>query len=68
VLNSEWGRLFHNWEDKMLPPDDLDIPGWEDIGNPPEELNKNTMQLIYEGVKILGKCIKEAPEFGIKMK
>ncbi|MFH1898668.1 MAG: DUF362 domain-containing protein [Candidatus Desantisbacteria bacterium] len=64
ILNSSWGRLFHNWENNTLSPDDLDIPGWNDVGTAPAKLNKETMKLIMRSFKVLGTCIKEAPEFG----
>lgn len=64
ILNSQWGRLFHNWENNTLPIDDLDIPGWSDVGTIPAKLNKETMKLIMRSFKVLGTCIKEAPEFG----
>ncbi|MDI6735694.1 MAG: DUF362 domain-containing protein [bacterium] len=64
ILNSEWGRLFYNWEKNTLPPDDLNLTGWNDVGTIPAKLNKETMQLITQAFKVLGTCIKEAPEFG----
>ncbi|MEK7274540.1 MAG: DUF362 domain-containing protein [Candidatus Desantisbacteria bacterium] len=64
ILNSEWGRLFNNWENLALPSDALDIPGWSDVGMAPAKLNKETLKLIGRSFKVLGTCIKEAPEFG----
>ncbi|MBU0700987.1 DUF362 domain-containing protein [bacterium] len=64
ILNSEWGRLFHNWENIALSPDNLDTSGWSDVGTAPARLNKETMKLIGRSFKVLGTCIKEAPEFG----
>lgn len=66
ILNSQWGRLFYNWENVILPPDDLNIPGWDDVGTIPANLKKETMKLIAQGFKILRTCIKEAPELGNK--
>jgi len=63
ILASDWGRLFHNWEKLELPPDDLETKGWEDVGEPAGELRPETMSLITKSVKILGQCIREAPEF-----
>jgi uncharacterized protein (DUF362 family) len=63
ILNSQWGRLFYNWEKNALPPDDLDISGWEDVGSIPAKINNKTLKLIIQGFKILLTCIKEAPEF-----
>jgi len=62
-LASDWGRLFSNWDDKAIPPDDLDAQGWSDVGEALPELKRNTGKLMMQSVKILGTCIKEAPEF-----
>jgi len=66
ILNSEWGKLFHNWEKIVIPPDDLHTPGWEDTGETPAQLNRNTLELVKKSLGILGTCIKEAPEFAAK--
>jgi len=66
ILNSDWGRLFYNWEKNSLPPDNLNISGWDNVGTIPAKLNKKTMSLIIQTFKILGTCIKEAPEFEIR--
>jgi uncharacterized protein (DUF362 family) len=63
ILNSDWGRLFHNWEQIMRPPDELDIQGWDDVGQKPSHLNRQTLNLFNQSLKILGTCILEAPEF-----
>jgi len=57
VLNSDWARLFYNWE--KLTPDDA---GWPDVGCEPAKLDGTTMQLIAKACGILGTCIAEAPE------
>ena len=66
ISKSDWGRLFQNWEKLELTPDDLTVPGWEDVGNQPIELKRENMKLIAKSFKILGKCISEAPEFSAK--
>ncbi|TYQ15055.1 UNVERIFIED_CONTAM: hypothetical protein Cloal_1461 [Acetivibrio alkalicellulosi] len=66
ILNSEWGRLFANWEQLELPSGDLDISGWDDVGGSPLVLNKETKKMIRKAFKVLGGAIKEAPEFSIK--
>jgi uncharacterized protein (DUF362 family) len=63
LLHSEWGRLFRNWDEKAIPPDRLDAPGWGDVGETPAELRKESMKLFRKSFRILGTCIKEAPEF-----
>jgi hypothetical protein len=61
VLHSDWGRLFHNWE--RLTPDDR---GWEVVGDPPPGLARRTGQLLGMSFKILGTCLREAPEFATR--
>jgi len=66
ILQSDWGRLFNNWDEKAIPPDDLDAAGWPDVGAAPAELHPQTMRMIMKSLRILGTCIKEAPEFAAK--
>ncbi len=66
ILTGEWGRLFHNWESLQLPADDLGSKGWDDPGEPPREFNPETMKLVGKSLKILGTCIREAPEFSAR--
>ncbi|HHY25117.1 MAG TPA: DUF362 domain-containing protein, partial [Clostridiaceae bacterium] len=68
ISNSDWGRLFANWEQLELPSDDLLIPGWDSVGDKPLELSKETKGMIKKGFKVLGGAIKEAPEFKKKPK
>jgi hypothetical protein len=63
LLHSEWGRLFRNWDEKAIPPDRLDALGWGDVGETPAELRKEGMKLFRKSFRVLGTCIKEAPEF-----
>jgi uncharacterized protein (DUF362 family) len=63
LLHSEWGRLFRNWDEKAIPPERVDAPGWPDVGETPAELRKESMKLLRKSFRILGTCIKEAPEF-----
>lgn len=65
ILSSPWGRLFHNWEKLNIPTDDLDTAGWDNVGQAPAQFKPQTAKLIAQGVKILGTCVKEAPEFMI---
>jgi uncharacterized protein (DUF362 family) len=57
VLHSPWGRLFHNWG-KVTPNTD----GWPDVGADPARLDRDTLRLIGQGMRILGTCVAEAPE------
>jgi len=66
LLGSEWGRLFQNWESLQISPDKLDVPGWTDVGQTPAELKNESMKLFAKSMRILGTCIKEAPEFGAR--
>jgi uncharacterized protein (DUF362 family) len=66
ILHSDWGRLFHNWEQLELPPDDVTAAGWPDVGADPLDLKPETMKLIRKSMSLLGTCLKEAPEFAAK--
>ena len=66
ILQSDWGRLFNNWELLQVPPDDLETTGWRDCGTAPAELTPQTMQMVLKSLKILGGCIKEAPELAAR--
>ena len=63
ISTSDWGRLFSNWEQLELSPDDLSVPGWDFVGDDPLELSEQTKGMIRKGFKVLGGAIKEAPEF-----
>jgi uncharacterized protein (DUF362 family) len=62
ILHSEWGKLFQNWETLQLPPDDLSLQGWDDVGEEPARLHPSTTKLLGQAMKILGTCIVNAPE------
>ncbi len=62
ILHSPWGRLFHNWDQVAIPPDDLQRAGWADVGRDPLELKKDSWRLFRKSLSILGTCIREAPE------
>ena len=66
VLQSDWGRLFNNWDSLALPPDDLSTPGWRDVGGAPATLNRQSLKLFARSFGILGTCIREAPEFAAR--
>ncbi len=66
ILRSDWGRLFQNWDAVRLPPDDLSIPGWTNVGDTPAELHRESMKYFMKSMKILGTCVKEAPEFAAR--
>jgi hypothetical protein len=63
IASSAWGRLFQNWEKVALPPGDLAAKGWDDVGSEPLQLHKDIVRLMGKAIRILGECIREAPEF-----
>lgn len=66
ILQCDWGRLFYNWEKLMLPPNDLKTAGFSDVGEKAYKLDKSRMPDLKKSIRILGTCIKEAPEFSIR--
>ncbi len=66
ILNSDWGRLFANWEQLELPPDDLSIKGWNDVGDKSLKLSEESSKMLHKAFKVLGGAIREAPEFSKK--
>jgi hypothetical protein len=61
VLGSPWGRLFENWE--RVTPDENGFP---QVGEAPAEVTRAGMHAFKQSLGILGTCIKEAPEFGLR--
>jgi hypothetical protein len=61
VLNSEWGRLFRNWE--QLTPDEHGFPS---VGKEAAELTRMGWRAFWRSLGILGTAVKEAPEFAAK--
>jgi hypothetical protein len=59
VLDSDWGRLFRNWETLTPTPD-----GFPSVGTEAAELERTGLRAFTKSIGILGTCIKEAPEFG----
>ena len=66
IMGSDWGRLFHNWDDVALDPQNLDLKGWDNVGDEVGQLSKAGRKAFKESFKILGTCMKEAPEFGAR--
>jgi len=58
VLESEWGRLFRNWE-RVEP----DANGFPTVGDGSVELKRTGFRAFLRSLGILGTAIKEAPEF-----
>ena len=61
ALKSKWGRLFNNWE--IVTPNDK---GYPNVGPDAPSLVRGTLRLMWMSVKILGTCIKEAPEIAAR--
>jgi uncharacterized protein (DUF362 family) len=66
ILKSDWGRLFNNWDKVAIPSNDLTVPGWVNVGEEPAHLDRQTARLIGKAMRVLGTCVKEAPEFDAK--
>jgi len=66
ILHSDWGRLFHNWEQLEIAADDLARAGWDDVGADPMEMKPETLKLMRKSINLLGTCMREAPEFAAK--
>ncbi len=58
VLDSDWGRLFGNWE--HLAPDENGFPS---VGDEPARIKRLGLTAFMRSLRILGTCIREAPEF-----
>ena len=61
ALGSKWGRLFHNFD--ALKPDEK---GYPEVGEARGGLVRSTLRLFGMSLRILGTCIKEAPEIAVK--
>ena len=57
TLNSEWGRLFANWE--RLAPDER---GFADVGEVPAEVVRSGFGAFATSLRLLVTCLMEAPE------
>ncbi len=66
ILQTEWGRLFQNWETVALSPGDLTRIGWSDVGAAPLKLKRPARKLLAQSFRVLGTCIREAPEFSAR--
>jgi hypothetical protein len=66
ILQSDWGKLFENWEQLQIPADDVKIAGWQNVNGQSAVLKRKPVQLIWKAIKILGTALREAPEFAHK--
>ena len=61
VLNSEWGRLFRNWETVTS-----DEKGFPSVGDEAPELTLTGGKALLTSLGLIGTCLKEAPEFSTR--
>ena len=61
ALKSDWGRLFHNFEN--LQPDEK---GYSDVGQSQGGLVRAGWRLVAMSIRILWTCIREAPEIAAR--
>jgi uncharacterized protein (DUF362 family) len=61
ALDSDWGRLFRNWE--QLTPDEQ---GYPSVGETPAEFKRTGLSAFGRSLGILATCIVEAPEFAAR--
>ncbi|TAL17279.1 DUF362 domain-containing protein [bacterium] len=66
VLESPWGKLFQNWEEKAIDPNDLTAKGWSDVGETGAMLDKTTAKMIRDAFGVLGTTVMEAPEISAR--
>jgi len=57
-LDSDWGRLFQNWGRVEATPE-----GFADVGRAVPRFHRNLSAMMAQGMRILGTCIAEAPEW-----
>ena len=58
VLESEWGRLFRNWERLGSTYD-----GYDTVGDAAAEIRRTGFNAFRRSLGVLVSCIREAPEF-----
>jgi len=57
-LDTDWGRLFQNWGRVEATPE-----GFADVGRATPRFHRNLSAMMAQGMRILGTCIAEAPEW-----
>ncbi len=60
-LASPWGKLFQNWG-KVKATEE----GFPEVGNEAPGFHRNLPGMVWQAVKVLGTCIKEAPEVAVR--
>ena len=57
ALDSDWGKLFSNWE--KLTPDER---GFSSVGDEPARIERSGLKAFVTSLGVLLTCLKEAPE------
>ncbi|MBU0754187.1 MAG: DUF362 domain-containing protein, partial [Planctomycetes bacterium] len=63
ILESDWGRLFQNWEKVQA-----DERGFPDVGKDPLIIRRSGLGAAAKSLSVLGTCVREAPEFKARPK
>jgi len=61
ALESEWGRLFANWENTRPSRDGA---GYPDVGRVDSRVTTAGLRHFLRGLRLVGMAVKESPEFG----
>jgi uncharacterized protein (DUF362 family) len=62
-LNSDWGRLFQNWDEVQQFATEL---GYPKVGEKPCELTHSGWKAFRKSLGILGTCVTQNPDVGKK--
>ncbi len=63
VLESDWGKLFHNWDAVQAQ---ANAAGFPEVGTEPAVIKRTGWAAFKKSLSILGTCVREAPEFAAK--
>ncbi len=60
-LDSDWGRLFENWDEAVATPE-----GFSDVGTRGPDWRGHSGDALKRAVKVMGTCVAEAPELAAR--
>ncbi|MBF0406422.1 MAG: DUF362 domain-containing protein [Candidatus Riflebacteria bacterium] len=60
IMRNEWGKLFSNWENRKIDPDNK---GYLNVDSYPIGKHKIDTSHFWQGLKLLGMAIAESPEW-----
>jgi uncharacterized protein (DUF362 family) len=63
ILESDWGRLFANWENVRA---DAEGRGFPDVGAASQELVRIGVKHFLEGARLVGMALTDSPELQMK--